>query len=226
MPEIRIIIPENMERALDSLIRAGIAGNKAEIVRSAISQYLSSVPTILSKDYDLQSVFAFPLYHNRCNLFSGKYMKPPPDISREAWQIHEHSVVIDLHADTLFLVFMFGYRMGARHRNPFPRSPFIYHVDIPRLREGGITAIGLTAPVIPFNILRPGDTVLRAIKKVGKWADTMRGQLVMARQRHEADHLDEHLLLDSPTKLDAKFEFQSFAVELSYRTKDCSSHLL
>ncbi|UCH82692.1 MAG: membrane dipeptidase [Candidatus Latescibacterota bacterium] len=108
-------------------------------------------------------------------------MKPPPDISREAWQIHEHSIVIDLHADTLFLVFMFGYRMGARHRNPFPRSPFIYHVDIPRLREGGVTAIGLTAPVIPLNILRRRGSVLRAIQKVDRWAGTMRTQLVMAR---------------------------------------------
>lgn len=58
MPEIRIMIPENMERALNSLIRAGIAGNKAEIVRGAITQYLSTVPTILSKDYDLESVFS------------------------------------------------------------------------------------------------------------------------------------------------------------------------
>jgi 20S proteasome alpha/beta subunit len=58
MPEIRVIIPQNMDRALDSLIRAGISGNKAEIVRSAISQYLSKVPTILSKDYDLESVFS------------------------------------------------------------------------------------------------------------------------------------------------------------------------
>ncbi|UYP45546.1 Proteasome subunit alpha [Candidatus Lokiarchaeum ossiferum] len=58
MPELRIIIPENMEKTLDSLIRAGIAGNKAEIVRSAITQYLSSVPTAWSKDYDLESVFS------------------------------------------------------------------------------------------------------------------------------------------------------------------------
>ncbi len=58
MPEIRVIIPQNMDRALESLIRAGISGNKAEIVRSAISQYLSKVPTILSKDYDLESVFS------------------------------------------------------------------------------------------------------------------------------------------------------------------------
>jgi membrane dipeptidase len=108
-------------------------------------------------------------------------MKPLSDISREAWQIHEHSIVIDLHADTLFLVFFLGYKMTARHRNPFPRSPFIYHVDIPRLREGGVTAIGLTAPAIPANILRHGDTIQRAIEKVDRWSETMQTQLVMAR---------------------------------------------
>ena len=58
MPEIRIVIPENMDIALNTLIRAGLAGNKAEIVRGAITQYLTQVPTILSKDYDLESVFS------------------------------------------------------------------------------------------------------------------------------------------------------------------------
>ncbi len=108
-------------------------------------------------------------------------MKRLPDISREAWQIHEHSIVIDLHADTLFLVFFSGYRMTSRHRNPFPSSPFCYHVDIPRLREGGVTAIGFTAPAIPLTILRHGNTVQRAIEKVNRWAQTVRSQLVMAR---------------------------------------------
>lgn len=58
MPEIRIVIPENMDVALNTLIRAGLAGNKAELVRGAITQYLSQIPTILSKDYDLESVFS------------------------------------------------------------------------------------------------------------------------------------------------------------------------
>jgi membrane dipeptidase len=108
-------------------------------------------------------------------------MKTVPDISREAWQIHERSVVIDLHADTLFLVFLFGYRMEKRHRNPFPSSPLVGHVDIPRLREGGVTSIGLTVPVIPLNILRRGNTIQRAVDKVNEWAGSMRTQLMMAR---------------------------------------------
>ncbi len=58
MPEIRTIVPDSMDAALDSLIRAGFAGNKAELVRSAILQFVSSLPTSISKNYDLESVFS------------------------------------------------------------------------------------------------------------------------------------------------------------------------
>ena len=108
-------------------------------------------------------------------------MRPIPGISQEAWQIHEHSVVIDLHADTLFLVFLLRYRMEKRHRNPFPSSPFIGHVDIPRLREGGVTAIGFTVPAVPAKILRPGATIQKAIDRAVRWSSTVHNQLRLAR---------------------------------------------
>lgn len=108
-------------------------------------------------------------------------MRHLPDISQEAWQIHESSVVIDLHADTLFLVYLFGYRMEKRHRNPFPSSPLFGHVDIPRLREGGVTAIGFTAPAVPLNLLRHGSAILRAIEWAVAWAETRRSQIRLAR---------------------------------------------
>jgi len=108
-------------------------------------------------------------------------MRTIPGVSREAWQIHEHSVVIDLHADTLFLVFLFGYRMEKRHRNPFPSSPLVGHVDIPRLRDGGVTAIALTVPAAPANILRHGSTIQRAIDRAARWAPSVRAHFMMAR---------------------------------------------
>lgn len=115
-------------------------------------------------------------------------MRTIPGISQEAWQIHENSVVIDLHADTLFLVFLFGYRMEKRHRNPFPSSPFIGHVDIPRLRDGGVTAIGFTVPAVPANILRPGRTIQKAIERAARWAEKVRTHFRLARTA--ADILD------------------------------------
>lgn len=115
-------------------------------------------------------------------------MRTIPGISQEAWQIHEHSVVIDLHADTLFLVFLFGYRMEKRHRNPLPSSPFIGHVDIPRLRDGGVTSIGFTVPAVPLNILRHGSSILRAVERAARWAESVRSHLRLARTA--ADILD------------------------------------
>lgn len=115
-------------------------------------------------------------------------MRTIPGISQEAWQIHEHSVVIDLHADTLFLVYLFGYRMEKRHRNPFPSSPFVCHVDLPRLRDGGVTAIGFTVPAVPANILRRGATIQKAIEWAARWAESMRSQFRLARTA--ADILD------------------------------------
>ncbi|MFX0095975.1 MAG: hypothetical protein ACFFBD_29825 [Candidatus Hodarchaeota archaeon] len=58
MPEIRVVVPEGMDRVLDSLVRSGFAGNKAELVRSAIIQLFSSLPTLISKDYDTQTLIS------------------------------------------------------------------------------------------------------------------------------------------------------------------------
>jgi 20S proteasome alpha/beta subunit len=58
MPEVRIIIPEDLDRALDALIKAGFAGNKAELARTAITHFLSTIPTQLPKGYDLETAFS------------------------------------------------------------------------------------------------------------------------------------------------------------------------
>jgi len=58
MPEVRVIIPEDLDRALDALIKAGFAGNKAELARTAITHFLSTIPTQLPKGYDLETAFS------------------------------------------------------------------------------------------------------------------------------------------------------------------------
>ncbi|KPV61460.1 MAG: Proteasome subunit alpha [Candidatus Bathyarchaeota archaeon BA1] len=58
MPEVRVIIPEDLDRALDALIRAGFAGNKAELTRAAITHFLSTIPTQLPKGYDVETAFS------------------------------------------------------------------------------------------------------------------------------------------------------------------------
>jgi proteasome alpha subunit len=58
MPEIRVILPEKMENQIESLIREGHVGNKAEIVRTALAQYLLSMPSLSQKEYDTMLEFS------------------------------------------------------------------------------------------------------------------------------------------------------------------------
>jgi len=58
MPEVRTIIPEDLDKALDALIKAGFAGNKSELARTAITHFLSTIPTQLTKGYDLETAFS------------------------------------------------------------------------------------------------------------------------------------------------------------------------
>jgi membrane dipeptidase len=101
--------------------------------------------------------------------------------SLEAKKLHRQSIVIDLHTDTLLLVFKFGYNLRKKHKNFLPLSPFFYHVDIPRMRAGGVSSIGFAAPVLSFNLNRRPGKVLRGLRKVIRWAESMRHWLVMAR---------------------------------------------
>ena len=53
--------------------------------------------------------------------------------------LHEDSIVIDLHTDSLIQARAVGYRLEARHHNPILERLGFYHADLPRLREGGVT---------------------------------------------------------------------------------------
>jgi membrane dipeptidase len=59
----------------------------------------------------------------------------------EARALHEEVCVIDLHADTPKLMDKLGYDLMARHERAIPRRTNILgHVDLPRMREGGVAA--------------------------------------------------------------------------------------
>lgn len=59
--------------------------------------------------------------------------------SDEARAVHEAAVVVDLHADTPKLMAR-GYEITKRHDPPWPVRDYAGHVDLPRMREGGLTA--------------------------------------------------------------------------------------
>jgi membrane dipeptidase len=57
----------------------------------------------------------------------------------EARALHAECCVLDLHADTAKLMDKLGYDLAQRHDRPMPaRANLIGHVDLPRLREGGV----------------------------------------------------------------------------------------
>lgn len=60
--------------------------------------------------------------------------------SAEAHALHAEYPAIDLHADTLMWSRWTGYDIHKRHTPPLPRAALGGHVDIPRLREGGVGA--------------------------------------------------------------------------------------
>lgn len=60
--------------------------------------------------------------------------------SPEARALHERYPAIDFHADSLMWSRWVGYDLHERHEPPLPWAALGGHVDLPRLREGGIGA--------------------------------------------------------------------------------------
>jgi membrane dipeptidase len=60
--------------------------------------------------------------------------------SAEARALHTSYPAIDLHADTLMWSRWVGYDIHARHEPPLWRAAFGGHVDLPRMRDGGMGA--------------------------------------------------------------------------------------
>lgn len=58
---------------------------------------------------------------------------------REARELHRELPVLDLHADTPMLASVTGYDINAKHSRRLPkRVNGIGHLDLPRMREGGL----------------------------------------------------------------------------------------
>jgi membrane dipeptidase len=60
--------------------------------------------------------------------------------SNEARALHAEFPPIDLHADTLMWSRWFGYDLHTRHEPPLWRAALGGHIDLPRMRDGGMGA--------------------------------------------------------------------------------------
>ena len=58
MPEIRVVVPEQTDKMLDSLLKLGFGSSKAELARLAIFQMLTTLPDRFSKDLHVESGFS------------------------------------------------------------------------------------------------------------------------------------------------------------------------
>lgn len=80
--------------------------------------------------------------------------------------LHEESIVVDLHADTLIPMRAVGYTFGVRHRNAFLQSHGFYHCDLPRFRESGMTGQFFGLVTFPFPQHGCADACLRQARRL------------------------------------------------------------
>ena len=100
--------------------------------------------------------------------------KPPADSN-----LHADALVVDAHCDVTEAMFYDGYDLLARHRER--------HVDLPRLREGGIDAEFFSVFVHPesVDLTRFFPTAMQQIELLQKTARRSGGTLRMARNAEE-----------------------------------------
>src|SRR6266516_4624003 len=90
---------------------------------------------------------------------------PPDQVSSRAKQLHERAIVIDTHDDTTQrLIFDKTFDIGARNKNG--------HIDIPRMREGGLDALFFSIWV-PSEVTGP-TAVKRALDQIDAVREAVR----------------------------------------------------
>ena len=82
----------------------------------------------------------------------------------EARAFHAEVHVMDLHADTAKLMDKLGYDLAVRHARPLPtRANYVGHVDLPRLREGGVAGQFFSFWTTPSILSRADRGCARAV---------------------------------------------------------------
>jgi membrane dipeptidase len=103
-------------------------------------------------------------------------------VGDEAKGIHEKSLVIDLHNDVLLYVSLYGFNLNKRHSAPRYFNPFRPLTDIPRLREGGVSGLGLGIATLPFLRARGAKLrwMWRMMDAMNNAVDSSSGDLILA----------------------------------------------
>ncbi len=100
----------------------------------------------------------------------------------EARALHAEFPVLDLHADTAKLMDKLGYDLGMRHDRPMPRSINVFgHVDLPRLREGGVAGQFFSFWTTPYPQKGCTRSVTRQLDALDKAMEQRPDELVWTR---------------------------------------------
>ncbi len=102
-------------------------------------------------------------------------MAPRPSriqqVTPEALAIHQEALIIDLHADTASLMRM-GYDLHARHRPILPGAALGFHLDLPRMLQGGQTGQVFGLVTFPWRKKGLFRIALRQIQLIRKAAES------------------------------------------------------
>lgn len=107
-------------------------------------------------------------------------------ISEAAWDLVRESEVIDLHVDTFILVRALGYELGRRHgTGPFG-GRFGYHLDVPRMIDGGLTGALWSVTTNPLRTARGRfETWKRNARRLRREVDALGGRVRLVSTRAE-----------------------------------------
>ena len=114
-------------------------------------------------------------------------------VPEEILDFHRELLVLDLHIDTLLWMRLLGYDIGTRHRNRLPKSPFGWHLDLPRAQEGGLDACVFGLVINPRKVhaelILPLKLLARIERQRGMDQTLATLDLLAATERRYADRL-------------------------------------
>jgi len=58
MPEIRVVVSDELDRYMDTVVQKGMFGSKAELIRAALIRYFETLPIRVPSGYDDTTVFS------------------------------------------------------------------------------------------------------------------------------------------------------------------------
>jgi membrane dipeptidase len=117
--------------------------------------------------------------------------------SAAARALHEAHPAIDLHADTLMWTRWLGYDLHARHTAPLPMAALGGHVDLPRMRDGGMGAqfFGLVSLPLHRGMKGLAQVIEEQIDALGAAIDRKPDALRLVRTAAEIDACRERGVL-------------------------------